>query len=635
LRPALGSAVMDRAGARTPAKSEGPLSPCRASIRVWTSGQGGSVWSRTRSETQSHSIHVGAGNAGTFAVLCGCSERLKTIVDQSFGGQGVVKSFRVELEELVKARFPVIYVETYEEQRLLSEIESVVGPDGPLRTPRIVARWSSTGGLEFPPGKTVPNTRRLEQALDHVLAADQPSVFVFLDPHPYFGAAGQPVDPTVVRRFREVAEQLKTNPHPCSLILVSPALTLPPDLQKDVTILDFTLPSEGEISSLLDEMIEQNATSGRVDVDLSSEDRERLVKAAQGLTLSEAENAFARAMVDDGRLDAADVDLVLNEKRQTIRKSGLLEYVPVDVDLNDVGGLENLKRWLLKRNNSWLAEAEDYGIKPPKGVLVTGVPGCGKSLTAKAIASLWRIPLLRMDIGKVFSGLVGSSEQNMRLAIKTAEAIAPCVLWIDEIEKGFANTSGSGDSGTSARVFGSFLTWMQEKTAPVFVIATANNIASLPPEFLRKGRFDEIFFVDLPTHAERMPIWQVHVGKKIARSKNNADFRISENEYARLSEISEGYSGAEIEQAVAAALFDAFAERRAVEFDDLLRSINTMVPLSVTQAEEIGRIREWADLRAVAATATEDRGDYSVSEVLPTAKPSSEKAQRGGRTVDF
>ena len=542
--------------------------------------------------------------------------------------------FRDELEELVKARFPILYVESFEESRVLAEIAAVVGPGGRLRTPRAVVRWSATTGWTYPNGQVVANARRLDQALEAVLSAPEPSVFVLLDAHPFLGAGGAQADPTIIRRLRDIAEQLKVAQHPTSLILVSPLTHLPAELEKDITIVDFALPTEEEIAALLDEMIARNAESGRVHVDLSKADRERLVKAAQGLTIAETENALARAMVNDGRLDASDVALILNEKRQTIRKSGLLEFVPVDVHLEDVGGLENLKSWLLKRNNSWLDEARAYGIRPPKGVLITGVPGCGKSLTAKAIASMWQIPLLRMDIGKVFSGLVGSSEQNMRSAIKTAEAIAPCVLWIDEIEKGFANTSGSGDSGTSARVFGSFLTWMQEKTSPVFVIATANNIRALPPEFLRKGRFDEIFFVDLPTQAERIPIWRVHVAKRITASERNQGFTIDDGQVTSLAEASEGYSGAEIEQAVVAALFDAFAESRSVTFDDLVRGVGTMVPLSVTQAEEIAQIRDWANVRAVAATAAVDRGAYSVPEPVPTPG-TNDPAPRGGRTVDF
>jgi SpoVK/Ycf46/Vps4 family AAA+-type ATPase len=329
----------------------------------------------------------------------------------------------------------------------------------------------------------------------------------------------------------------------------------------------------------------------------------------------------------------------LDEKRQTIRKSGILEFVNVDIALDDIGGLENMKRWLEKRNNSWLDQAKKYELPAPKGVLITGVPGCGKSLTAKAIAAAWGLPLLRMDIGKIFAGLVGSSEQNMRTAIRTAEAIAPCVLWIDEIEKGFSGASGTGDSGTSSRVFGSFLTWMQEKTKSVFVIATANNIDKLPPEFLRKGRFDEIFFVDLPTKAERRIIWNVHLKKRLKSAEVVGDLKIDQQLSDRLAEISEGYSGAEIEQAVIIGLFEAFSEQRSISEQDLTKALVNMVPLSVTQSENIEAIRDWANVRAVAATSQEDREGVAYApkaEVKTETKPKSDtKVARGGRTVDF
>jgi SpoVK/Ycf46/Vps4 family AAA+-type ATPase len=381
-------------------------------------------------------------------------------------------------------------------------------------------------------------------------------------------------------------------------------------------------------------MIETNKGRSRVDIDCTDEELERLTKAALGLTLHEAENAFARAMVEGGALTAEDVAIVFEQKAQTIRKSGILEFVGSSGSVDDIGGLENLKRWLAKRDGSWLDQAEAWGLPSPKGVLVTGVPGCGKSLTAKCTAALWGLPLLRMDVGRVFAGLVGSSEQNMRAALRTAEAVAPAVLWIDEIEKGFAGMGGpSGDSGTSQRVFGTFLTWLQEKTKPVFVFATANNIDRLPPEFLRKGRFDEIFFVDLPTDRERVPIWRVHLTKRLSSEGAGGKLTVDDALLADLAGRSEGYSGAEIEQAVVVALYDAFAERRPLEHTDLVRAIETMVPLSVTQAEQIRALRQWADVRAVAATAAEDRDDYDAPAPAPT--PGDDDRSRGGRTVDF
>lgn len=561
-------------------------------------------------------------------------------------------AFRDTLEHLFKARFPVLYIETFEEQRALAEVVAVARDVARLRTPRSVVTWSSTQGLRDETGKTKSGSTDPVQALEAALMADDPTVFVFYDLHAVLGDGQRPADARVVRLVRDAAAAFKQGITAKVLILVSPVLRIPPELEKEITLVDFPLPGEGEISELLDGMITTNSTGGRIRVEVDDHGRERLAKAALGLTLHEAENAFARAMVNDGVLGPDDLDVVLEEKRQTIRKSGLLEFVSVDVDLDDVGGLQNLKRWLAKRDGSWLAEAATYGLPAPKGVLITGVPGCGKSLTAKAVAAAWGLPLLRLDIGKVFAGLVGSSEQNMRTAIRTAEATAPCVLWIDEIEKGFSGaTSGGGDSGTSSRVFGSFLTWMQEKSQPVFVIATANNIDSLPAEFLRKGRFDEIFFVDLPTQAERVKIWELHLSQRLGNDSVAAELTMDDALVAGLADISEGYSGAEIEQAVVAGLFDAFAERRALRGTDLNKAVSNMVPLSITQAEQVRGIRDWANLRAVAATGTEDRAGYDQEPRDPQA-PTGEASRslssdggslaeakaflpRGGRTVDF
>jgi SpoVK/Ycf46/Vps4 family AAA+-type ATPase len=481
-----------------------------------------------------------------------------------------------------------------------------------------------------------------------MLRSDQPGVFVLLDLHAHLGDERRPADPNVLRRIREVTHAFQSGALPRTLIVISPVLRIPTELEKDITLLDFPLPTEAQIRGVLDQMITANtANSSRLRIAVDDIGRERLAKAALGLTLNEASNAFARAMVNDGVLSDDDVHVVTEEKKQTVRKAGILEFVDADVDLDAVGGLQNLKRWLAKRNNSWLDEAAAYGIPAPKGVLMTGVPGCGKSLTAKAIAAGWELPLLRLDIGKVFAGVVGSSEQNMRSAIRTAEAAAPCILWLDEIEKGFSGIGGGGDSGTSSRVFGSFLTWMQEKTATVFVIATANKVDGLPPEFLRKGRFDEIFFVDLPTDSERREIWRLHLDKRLAKSKAGG-LPVTDDLLGQLSRATEGFAGAEIEQLVVSALFDAFSERRAVRYDDLFRAVRNMVPLSQTQAEQIAAVRAWAADRAVAATAPEDLSGYSTAAAAsPTAAPSpggdgaapdplpSDGLSRGGRMVDF
>ncbi|MEU4776977.1 AAA family ATPase [Micromonospora sp. NPDC023633] len=547
----------------------------------------------------------------------------------------MVVPFRDALSQMLKARFPVLYVESSEEQRVVAEVCAVAHDATLVRTPRAVWTWSLTTGLVQPDGVARKGTTDPDDALAAALRVDHPSVLIFKDLHPAHGSGDRPGTPGVVRRLRDVVAAFKAGPVPRTLVLVSPVLHIPVELEKDVTIVDFPLPTETEIRRVLDGMIAANSASGRIRIALDDLGRERLAKAALGLTLHEAENAFARAMVNDGVLDGSDLAVVHEEKRQTVRKSGLLEFVDAAVDLVDVGGLENLKRWLAKRDGSWLAEAAAYGLPAPRGVLITGVPGCGKSLTAKAIASAWGLPLLRLDVGRVFAGLVGSSEQNMRTAIRTAEATAPCVLWVDEIEKGFVG--GAGDSGTSARVFGSFLTWMQEKAKPVFVIATANDFERLPPELLRKGRFDEIFFVDLPTRAERASIWRVHLARRLRNPAVAGALTPDDALLGELAGLSEGYSGAEIEQAVVGGLFDAFAERRPLRRDDLVRALVSMVPLSVTQAERIDAVRSWADARAVAATAAEDWDLGGRPNGPGGSRPGGPGQQRGqgGRAVEF
>ena len=417
---------------------------------------------------------------------------------------------------------------------------------------------------------------------------------------------------------------------------------LPNELQKDITIVDFDLPDYRDIEKSLQRIIRDNMSNTKIRFNLNEGSIEELAKAAQGLTLQEAENAFARAIVERGCLDENSRDIIVEEKRQIIKKTGVLEFVKSSLNLDDVGGLGNLKKWLIKRNKSWQGRAAAYHLPAPKGILITGVPGCGKSLTAKAISAIWKLPLLRMDVGKIFSGIVGSSEENMRHAIKTAEATAPSILWIDEIEKGFSGVGASNDSGTSTRVFGTFLTWMQEKKESVFVVATANNIHALPSEMLRKGRFDEIFFVDLPTLSEREAIFKVHLKNRLQSEEVRGDFEWSEESLLHLAAKTEGFVGAEIENIVINGLFEAFCEDRPIRMEDFDKAIDNTVPLVVTQAEQISSIREWANVRAVAATAPEDRQDYvrEDDDSIAIRKKEKEKKkevfeQRGGRTIDI
>jgi SpoVK/Ycf46/Vps4 family AAA+-type ATPase len=526
--------------------------------------------------------------------------------------------FQAAFANLLKARFPYIYVATWEEERVLGLIREVARTEALVRTPRTVFTWSTTEGLVGPGAPSREQTEKPLDALAQVERQAEPAIFVFKDFHVFLGLEKREQDHMVVRKLRDLAPLLKSSRKPKNVVFLSPALTLPLELEKEITVLEFELPGVPEIRGLLRGMIEANRGGGRVKVEVSDADLDRFAHAALGLTLHEAENAFARAMVHDARLRPDDIEMIYEEKRQIVKKSGIVEFQKSEVRIDEVGGLENLKRWLKKRDKSWLDSAERYCLPAPKGVLLTGVPGCGKSLLAKAIGSAWQLPLLRLDVGRVFGSYIGMSEENLRAALRTAEAVAPSILWLDEIEKGFSSGPGESDGGTSSRVFATFLTWMQEKTKPVFVIATANNIDKLPPELLRKGRFDEIFFVDLPTRRERAEIFRLHMTKRLKHPEVVGNLRLADENFMKLAELTEGFIGAELEQVVISALFDAFAESRALQWGDFARAIKSTVPLSVTQAERIQAIRDWANQRAVAAGTPEEGG-----------------SARGGRSLQF
>ncbi|MBD8964114.1 AAA family ATPase [bacterium] len=533
----------------------------------------------------------------------------------------------VQLSRLFRARFPYIYITTWEEERAINLIKKISKSEKLIRVAREVYVWTQTNGFVVD-GQKIDGTQSPDKAIDFIRDCNKNSVFVMCDFHVFFGVKGRQVDYNVVRRLRDNLSDLKTSKFRKNVIFLASELLIPETMQKEITILDMPLPTLSEIKAKFDKMITQNTqidTSG-----LDEEGKEKLCKAAMGLTLQEAENAFALAMVNDGKVDVSDLDIILSEKMQVIKKTGILEFINTDIKISDVGGLENLKSWLNKRNNSWSESAKKYCLPAPKGVLITGVPGCGKSLTAKAMSAAWQLPLLKLDFGKIFSGIVGSSEENMRKAIKTAEAVAPSILWVDEIEKSLSGLNSNGDSGTSSRIFGTFLTWMQEKTAPVFVIATANNINSLPAELLRKGRFDEIFFVDLPTQREREEIFKLHLSKRLKDKDVASKIEINSDLYKQLAQMTEGFVGAEIEQVVISALYEAFFNKRPLEFSDLANTIKNVVPLSVTQKEQILAIRQWANIRAVAATKKDDMVEYS-------SKADSEddvNSSRGGRALD-
>src|SRR5499425_1713694 len=493
------------------------------------------------------------------------------------------RSSKGEIEDLIRARYSLIGITSPEENRVEEALKRLC-----VEREMRLEVWSVTEGF-----KTIANgqgTRDVKdpmKAIDHVLRAEGRSLFVLRDFHPFLK------EPAVVRRLRDAATELRKTKK--SLLVLSPVTKIPPELEKSISaVVDWELPNRGEIEGAARKVLPNLPAATQQVIESDPTFMERVVEGALGLTLVEAENVFAKSAV---RTHTFDLETILEEKKQIIRKSGLLEYYEHREEFSDVGGLEILKDWLIKRRNAFSSRARDFGLPLPKGILLIGVPGTGKSLTAKAVGALWQMPLLRLDVGKIFGGLVGSSEENIRSVIKTAEAIAPAILWIDELEKGFSGTASSGqtDGGTTSRVFGTFITWLQEKTSPVFVIATANNVHQLPPELLRKGRFDEIFFCDLPQKEERAQIFGIHLAKK---KRKAADFDLT-----KLAELTPDFSGAEIETAVTAALYDAFDE--GIELDDagIQRAIADIVPLSVTMREVIEGMREWARTRARSASA--------------------------------
>jgi AAA+ superfamily predicted ATPase len=509
-----------------------------------------------------------------------------------------------EIEVLIRARYPIIYVVSWEEER----VEKVLTEIARKRNKKLLI-WTCTQGIVKPGaepqrgGKVGSgNTSDPLAALDAVLGHVEPAIFLFKDFHPY--TDDQRCNVAIIRRLRDVAYHLRDSYK--TIVIVSPLLRIAPELTKDVTLLDFGLPRVDDFQRLLDRIIDDVKDKPRIRINLEGEGRERLLHAASGLTLKEAENVFAKTLVLDGKIDADDVQIVFSEKQQIIKKSGLLEYYESKEQFANVAGLDNLKQWLRKRSLAFSDRAAEFGLPAPKGVLLLGVQGCGKSLCAKAASSLWKLPLLRLDIGRMFGSLVGSSEENMRRAVQTAESIAPAILWVDEIDKAFAGAMGSSgsDAGTASRVFGTFLTWLSEKTSPVFVIATANDISQLPPELLRKGRVDEIFFVDLPNETERAEVFRIHLAK---RGRKPEEFDV-----VRLARHSDGFSGAEIEEAVISGLFDAFGQGGDLTTEILLATLSETVPLSKTMSEELTRLRGWARGRARPATGIQEHGTAEV-----------------------
>ena len=484
-----------------------------------------------------------------------------------------------QLDLMLRARYPLIYLVGAEEEPIDEVLLQVCDrTNRELRRWDIVRGWDDTGSDK---GSAIAALGRIAKA-----PFDQAAVYVIRDLHPILKFPLQASHVPIIREIKNLARDLKRSRK--TLILTSHSLDVPQEFIEEMTVIDFPLPDTEEIDSLISQIVAPEKLK------LSQLGKEQLVKACQGLSRARIQRVLAKAIAAKQHISEQDIDSVLEAKRQAIRQTGILEFFTTQASLKSVGGLDHLKKWVQMRQDSFTEEARRYGIPNPKGVLLAGIQGTGKSLSAKTIAHEWRLPLLRLDAGRLFGGLVGESESRVRQMIRIVEAIAPCVLWMDEIDKAFGNiNAGSdGDSGTSRRVFGSLITWMQEKTSPVFIVATANNVQILPAELLRKGRFDEIFFLNLPNELERREIFRVHLQK--LRSSRLRDFDLE-----LLGRQSNQFSGAEIEQSIIDGMQRAFSQgspgnRRDFTTEDLVQAIEETVPLAAIARDQIEALKRWA-----------------------------------------
>jgi SpoVK/Ycf46/Vps4 family AAA+-type ATPase len=481
-------------------------------------------------------------------------------------------AFGTDLALLIRARYSLIYVPTIEEERVEKSIEQVAKQ---LEN-RPVYIWDFVDGYQGNPNDRGFGKRNPLQALEFIdkLAPNDPGIFILRDYHRFLE------DVSVARKLRNLGRKFKAEPK--NIVILAPQISIPNDLSEAITILEFPLPNAAEIRSEIERLLQatnQNLATPAID---------DLVRASQGLSLDRVRRVLGRAIAEHQSIELADVESILEEKRQTIRQTQILEFYPTSAQMEDIGGLDNLKEWLVRRGGSFSEKARQYGLPHPRGLLLVGIQGTGKSLTAKAIAHHWHLPLLRLDVGRLFAGLVGESESRTRQMIQLAEALSPCILWIDEIDKAFGGLDSRGDAGTTNRVFSTVVTWLAEKNSAVFVVATANNVQSLPPEILRKGRFDEIFFVGLPSQTERKSIFAVHLQK--VRAQNLRDFDLD-----RLAAETPSFSGAEIEQILVEAMHIGFSQNRDFTTNDILEAASQTIPLAVTAQEQINSLQEWAN----------------------------------------
>lgn len=481
-------------------------------------------------------------------------------------------SFNKELNLLLKARYPILYITSSEEER----IEQQLLLNLKVNQGKIIYNWNFIDGYISNPNLSNKAVKNPLQALELIenIECTQPTIFILKDFNKFLN------DISISRKLRNLSRQLKTEPK--TIIIIANSVEIATELQNLITVLEFPLPTPLEINTEITRLID------KLDIKVTPEFFNQLLFVCKGLEIEKIRRVFAKSLALHGGLNEETIDLIKLEKEQIIKQSQILEYITSDINFENIGGLKTLKNWIHSRKDSFSKEAKIYGLPSPKGILLTGIQGTGKSITAKAIANDWQLPLLKLDIGKLFGGIVGESESKVREMIQTSEALAPCILWIDEIDKAFMEQSNSGDSGTTNRVLATFITWLSEKKSDVFVVATANNFTKLPFEMIRKGRFDEIFFLNLPTKIERENIFEVNLKKRRPNNIKNFDLET-------LSRSSEGFSGAEIEQAIIEAMYIAFNQKREFNTEDIIEALNSIIPMVELNEEKIQDLQNLAN----------------------------------------
>jgi SpoVK/Ycf46/Vps4 family AAA+-type ATPase len=480
-------------------------------------------------------------------------------------------NFNDELMLLLKARYPVIFIHTIEEDR----VEYIIRKNIKTKLNRSIYTWDFVDGYTNNPNNEGFGRRNPLQALELVerLTSETPALFLLKDFNRFL------TDISISRKLKNLSRVLKLRPK--TIIIIGSELDIPSELQDLITVLNFQLPIESEINQELTRLLRS------LNLEINSQLIEKLTRACQGLSLERIRRVLSKIIATYKTIDESSIEVLLNEKKQIISQTQILEYWSSTENIQNIGGVNNLKDWLKKRKISFTIQASNYGLPTPRGLLLIGIQGTGKSLTAKAIATEWQLPLLKLDVGKLFGGIVGESESRLRQMINLAETLSPCILWIDEIDKAFSNVGNGGDAGTSSRVLGTFISWLSEKTKPVFVVATANNVDLLPLEVIRKGRFDEIFFLDLPKKQEREQIFKIHIQEFRPKTWDLFD-------YSKLAQLSESFSGAEIRQSIIDAMYQAFYERREFTTADICYTLNEVIPLAQFENTQTLKLQSWA-----------------------------------------